>query len=60
MTYLEIHQLYKEGFSKSAISRKLNISRNTVIDYLEASGTDGSYVYLIFTNPYFLLFLLST
>ena len=34
MNYIEIHRLYKEGFSKSAIAKKLNISRNTVIDYL--------------------------
>lgn len=34
MTYKEVHQLFKEGFSKSAIARKLNISRNRVIDYL--------------------------
>jgi len=37
MLYIEIHRLYKEGFSKSAIARKLNISRNRVIDYLNMS-----------------------
>jgi transposase len=40
MTYNEIHRLYKEGFSKSAIARKLNISRNRVIDYLNKSPDD--------------------
>ena len=35
MNYIDIQRLYKEGFSKSAISRKLNISRNRVIDYLK-------------------------
>lgn len=40
MNYLEIKRLYKEGFSKSAISRKLNISRNRVIDYLKMSPKD--------------------
>ena len=40
MIYIEIHRLYKEGFSKSAISRKLNISRNRVIDYLNKSPED--------------------
>ncbi|ARF12957.1 transposase [Sporosarcina ureae] len=33
MVYNEIHRLRKEGFSNSAISRKLKISRNRVIDY---------------------------
>ncbi|MFZ3591747.1 IS21 family transposase [Bacillus sp. DJP31] len=37
MNYIEIHRLHKEGFSKSSISRKLNISRNRVIDYLSMS-----------------------
>lgn len=40
MNYLDIHRLYKEGFSKSAISRKLKISRNRVIDYLKMSPED--------------------
>ena len=40
MTYNEIHRLYKEGFSKSAIARKLSISRNRVIDYLNKSPGD--------------------
>lgn len=40
MNYLDIHRLYKEGFSKSAISRKLNISRNRVIDYLNMTPYD--------------------
>jgi predicted DNA-binding protein YlxM (UPF0122 family) len=39
MNYLDIHHLYK-GFSKSAISRKLKISRNRVIDYLKMSPED--------------------
>ncbi|MFD1708342.1 IS21 family transposase, partial [Siminovitchia sediminis] len=33
MIYNEIHRLRNEGFSNSAIARKLNISRNRVIDY---------------------------
>ncbi|MBU8906263.1 IS21 family transposase, partial [Desertibacillus haloalkaliphilus] len=40
MIYNKIHQLYKEGFSKSAIARKLNISRNRVIDYLNMTPDD--------------------
>lgn len=40
MDYIEIHRLYKEGFSKSAISRKLNISRNRVIEYLNMTVED--------------------
>ncbi|MCA0991390.1 IS21 family transposase [Pseudalkalibacillus hwajinpoensis] len=37
MVYHEIHQLKKEGFTNSAISRKLGVSRNTVIEYLGLS-----------------------
>ena len=37
MNYHRIHQLKNEGFSNSAIARKLGISRNTVIGYLEMS-----------------------
>lgn len=33
MVYNEIHRLRKEGFSNSAIARKLKISRNRVIEY---------------------------
>lgn len=33
MIYNEIHRLRNEGFSNSAISRKLKISRNRVIEY---------------------------
>ena len=40
MIYNEIHRLYKEGFSKSAIARQLNISRNRVIDYLNMTPGD--------------------
>src|SRR5690606_2470374 len=40
MLYIEIHRLHKEGFSKSAIARKLNISRNRVIDYLNMTTDD--------------------
>lgn len=40
MDYIEIHRLYKEGFSKSAISRKLGISRNRVIEYLNMTPED--------------------
>lgn len=31
--YNEIHRLRSEGFSNSSIARKLNISRNRVIEY---------------------------
>lgn len=34
MIYQEIHRLKNMGFSNSKISKKLNISRNRVIDYL--------------------------
>lgn len=34
MNYVEIHRLYNEGFSKSAIAKKLKVSWNTVIEYL--------------------------
>lgn len=37
MNYHRIHQLKNEGFSNSAIARKLGVSRNTVIGYLEMS-----------------------
>lgn len=37
MIYHEIHQLKNEGFTNSAISRKLGVSRNTVILYLGMS-----------------------
>ena len=40
MLYIEIHRLHKEGFSKSAIARKLNISRNRVIDYLNMTADE--------------------
>lgn len=33
MVYNEIHRLWKEGFSNSAIARTLKISRNRVIEY---------------------------
>ncbi|MDC3414935.1 hypothetical protein [Terrihalobacillus insolitus] len=33
MIYNEIHRLRGEGFSNSAIARKLKISRNRVIEY---------------------------
>ncbi|MDW0116297.1 hypothetical protein QTL97_05080 [Sporosarcina thermotolerans] len=33
ITYNEIHRLRKEGFSNSAIAKKLKISRNRVIEY---------------------------
>ena len=35
MIYQEIHRLKRMGFSKSQIAKKLKISRNRVIDYLE-------------------------
>jgi transposase len=35
--YNEIHRLRSEGFSNSAIARKLNISRNRVIEYGQMS-----------------------
>ena len=34
MVYQEIHHLKKKGFSNSKIAKKLNISRNRVIEYL--------------------------
>ena len=34
MIYVEIHRLYSQGFSKRAIAKKLKVSWNTVIDYL--------------------------
>ncbi|WP_408010164.1 IS21 family transposase [Pseudalkalibacillus sp. A8] len=37
MIYSEIHRLHSDGFSNSAIARKLNISRNRVIKYLKMS-----------------------
>ena len=40
MLYIEIHRLHKEGFSKSAIAGKLNISRNRVIDYLNMTADE--------------------
>lgn len=33
--YMEIHQLLKQGFSKSKISKKLGISRTTIYRYLK-------------------------
>lgn len=33
MIYNEIHRLRGEGFSNSAIARKLKVSRNRVIEY---------------------------
>src|SRR5699024_6816750 len=35
MIYQEIHRLKKKGFSNSQIAKKLKISRNRAIDYLE-------------------------
>ena len=35
MVYQEVHRLKEMGFSNSKIAKKLNISRNRVIDYLE-------------------------
>ena len=34
MIYQEVHRLKNMGFSNSKIAKKLNISRNRVIDYL--------------------------
>lgn len=35
--YIQIHQLKDQGFSKSAIARKLGVCRNTVYTYLGMS-----------------------
>ncbi|KIQ93602.1 Transposase [Anoxybacillus thermarum] len=35
--YMEIYQLLKQGFSKSAVAKKLNISRTTLYHYLQRS-----------------------
>ena len=40
MIYKEIQRLRSDGFSKSAISRKLKISRKRVIEYLKMSPED--------------------
>ncbi|WP_425388979.1 helix-turn-helix domain-containing protein [Domibacillus iocasae] len=32
--YVKVHDLHKEGFSVSAITRKVGLSRNTVYKYL--------------------------
>ncbi|MFJ5762070.1 IS21 family transposase, partial [Neobacillus sp. NPDC093182] len=37
MIYNEVHRLRGEGFSNSAIARKLKISRNRVIEYAKMS-----------------------
>src|SRR5690625_473163 len=33
--YMEIHQLLNQGFNKTQVAKKLNISRTTVYRYLE-------------------------
>lgn len=40
--FLNIHQLKEKGFSKSAIARKLGISRNTVNKYLKMSFEEAN------------------
>ncbi|KIQ94699.1 Helix-turn-helix domain of resolvase [Anoxybacillus thermarum] len=35
--YMEIYQLLKQGFSKVAVAKKLNISRTTLYHYLQRS-----------------------
>lgn len=40
--YMEIHQLYKKGFSKTKIAEKLSISRSTVYRNLKRSPSDMS------------------
>lgn len=42
LLFVEIHQLKKQGFSISAIARKLEISRNTVYKYMEVTLEDAS------------------
>lgn len=44
--YNEVHRLRSEGFSNSAIARKLDISRNTVIDYVSMTP-DEFYLFFI-------------
>lgn len=44
--YNEVHRLRSEGFSNSAIARKLDISRNTVIDYVSMTP-DEFYLFVI-------------
>ena len=40
MIYMKICELYEMGFSKSAIARKLAISRNTVAKYLKSTSEE--------------------
>src|SRR5690625_7905573 len=40
--YMEIHQLYKKGFSKTKIAEKLGISRSTVYRNLKRLPSDMS------------------
>ncbi|WP_391203167.1 terminase gpP N-terminus-related DNA-binding protein [Psychrobacillus sp. L4] len=40
MVYTKIYELYAMGFSKSAIARKLSISRNTVAKYLKNTSEE--------------------
>ena len=46
MIYNEVHRLRNEGFTNSAIARKLNISRNRVIEYGKMSS-DEFYLFAI-------------
>jgi transposase len=38
--YMDIHQLYKQGYKVNRIAKKLGISRNTVYKYLDLSPQD--------------------
>lgn len=49
MIYMKIYELYEMGFSKSAIARRLAISRNTVAKYLKNTSEEFE-EYLLSTN----------
>lgn len=40
MIYMKVYELYEMGFSKSAISKRLGISRNTVAKYLKNTSEE--------------------
>jgi len=40
MIYMKIYELYEMGFSKSAISKRLGISRITVAKYLKNTSEE--------------------
>jgi len=47
----EVQKLYKEGYNKSAIAKKLNISRQTIYTYLEQKQPLERYTHSIW-DPY--------